>query len=140
MRHELAHVILKHTGNNDKYDEWNADERGARLAINSGFNLTSYIRALYNEPNSCSPSHGCWHERAKRLEDEYGIDTGLHEDHHEDHNIGTGAFPPTRLNIEVRVQYKHKIACSHRIQWGHRIQCGHVVWNCGQWVRQHQFD
>ena len=140
MGHELSHVILQHSGTNDKYDEFNADANGAKLAINSGYSVSNYIRSLYNEHNSCSPTHGCWHERAKRLEDKFEIDTGLRQEHHEEHEVGSGAFPPTRLNIQVRVQCSHRVVCSHRIQCGHKMQCGHSVWNGYQYVRPHPFD
>ncbi len=72
--HELAHYNLNHqdgcrppNSENCKYREFNADDLGAKLAERAKYDLVDYISDVLNEPDLCSFSHGCWHERALRL-------------------------------------------------------------------------
>lgn len=91
--HELSHALLRHgPGSQGPGAEWAADEAGARMAVTAGYNIRSYIRFLYTMPNSCSPSHGCWHGRARNLELKFRTNTGLWRDEHAGHRAGIG-FP-----------------------------------------------
>ena len=147
LGHELSHVILSHSGPNGPREERAADVRGARLAMRSGYDLNDYIFSIYRQLNHCTPSHGCWHERAKNLEDNFNVETGEHREHHEDHEVGLGPFPQTRLNVDVRVPCTHQTTCSHQMPCNHQMACVHrgpcghqPIWNGRFWVRPHQFD
>lgn len=66
LGHELSHVLFNLPGVNAA-NEWEADRRGAQIAIQAGFDPQAYINGLLADPQSCSMSHGCLHERAVSL-------------------------------------------------------------------------
>ena len=77
MGHELGHFALGHNacGKSGKQAEMDADVYGANLAIKAGYSLTNYTNTLESQPNSCSPSHGCWSERVNNLRRNFGYRT-----------------------------------------------------------------
>jgi len=127
LAHELAHQALGHYGAYGPEAEADADVTGAQFAVGAGFDVVAYINDLYEEPNSCSPSHGCWHTRARQLELAFNIDTGHWRSTHDSHASGDGPFrymtlPDTRPLREYHVACRHTVPCVHvvRTYWGPR--------------------
>lgn len=56
--HELCHEIFQTS------DESLCDREGAKLAIRAGFDADEFIEYTLAQPNYCSRSHGCLHDRA----------------------------------------------------------------------------
>ena len=73
MGHEIGHQILNHTGKTGADEEFAADVWGGQLAIKAGYDPKPYIIGMLARPNSCSISHGCWHNRAENLEKGLGV-------------------------------------------------------------------
>ncbi len=133
--HELSHQVLGHTGQNGAQHERDADEKGAKLALKAGYNLKSYIRDMYNEPNSCSRSHGCYHARAKNLESEFNIDTGEWSEDHANHRAGSGPYPPATVQTPWAT-----FPQARRVPCRHTMPCQHPVMTQYGWKPMHQFD
>lgn len=95
--HELSHALLQHRGG--PQDEWEADARGAKLADAVGYDVSDYIRFICSgQPNSCSPSHGCFHDRMRRLEDEFNVSACESSGDHSGHAMAlglSGLAPPS---------------------------------------------
>ncbi|MBT8484603.1 MAG: hypothetical protein KJO43_03425 [Phycisphaerae bacterium] len=89
LGHELSHVLLRHRGTGPG-EEWDADARGAQLASAAGYHVELYIAFICSDqPNNCSPSHGCFHDRMRRLEEQFSVSAC--DDDGVDH---TGHVPP----------------------------------------------
>ena len=104
LGHELSHHILGHRGSGDPQQEFAADELGAAMAVRAGYDVRTYIRRVYANLNSCSATHGCWHDRARNLERKFGY-VGGWDSEHEGHTPGRGPFPPVIVLREVYVHY-----------------------------------
>jgi len=139
--HELAHQILGHRGSGRAQQEFDADVLGAEMAIKAGYNVKDYIREMYNDANSCSVSHGCWHDRARNLEQKFGSVGGWNPKH-EWHKPGDGAFPPivTASTRQRRIPCRHIVNCEHAIACQHPIPCCHLVCTPYGWQRRHAYD
>jgi hypothetical protein len=85
LGHELSHLILGGESGELKNNESTADGVGALMAKQAGYDLRSYIIWMYSNPNTCSLTHGCFHSRARELENFYGINTGYFAGSHSDH-------------------------------------------------------
>ncbi len=108
--HELSHQAFGHGPASPRPQaEWDADVNGAKMARAAGYDLERYVRHLYRMPESCSPTHGCWHGRARNLERVFGLETGLWRDAHAGHGAATG-FPPSQ---GPRVPGFLAVPCSH---------------------------
>lgn len=135
IAHEISHQLLGHTGQNGPAQEFQADERGAKLAKKAGFNLRTFIKDMYNKPNNCSRSHGCFHSRAKNLEEKFGIQTGDWNNEHATHGSGSGPFPPVNVQAPWGT-----FPMSRRIPCRHQIPCQHPFFVNGMWRTAHPFD
>ena len=133
--HELGHHLLQHRSKTGPPQETAADLLGARMAITAGYDVKAYIRKIYTDANSCSLTHGCWHSRARNLEQTFGAVGGWNP-RHAQHKPGTGPLPPQHSTTSqvVHVQCSHPVACQHR------IACQHLVYTWYGWQRQHQYD
>jgi len=73
LGHEIGHQILNHSGKTGADEEFAADIWGGQLAMKAGYDPKPYITGMLARPNSCSISHGCWHNRAENLEKGLGV-------------------------------------------------------------------
>jgi hypothetical protein len=68
IAHELAHIHLGHTGLFPSVqNEFTADSWGATWAVRAGYNADEFLAFMATEPNICTPSHGCWHDRIRNI-------------------------------------------------------------------------
>lgn len=137
--HELGHKILR-TGGTPQAESA-ADVVGAKMAVKVGYDAKAFINYLYQHPNSCTRTHGCFHSRARKLESIYGS-VGKWNRAHVDHPTATGPAP-SRVKAgtrRIKVYCRHSTWCRHRIACGHKMVCQHPFWNGFVWVRAHQFD
>lgn len=72
--HELAHIFLGHTTgiNRGVQNEFDADRWGAMWAYRAGYNVDSFLQYMATEPDICTPSHGCWHDRIRNIKNMFG--------------------------------------------------------------------
>ena len=138
MGHELAHKYLGRGGT--PKSEWDADIYGARWAINSGYEVRTYVSALLDHPDSCGPSHGCWHGRAHNIARRYGV--RLNKDSkHRGHKTSKGPFPsPNGTSCITTSSNRKRTLRKVRVPCKHYIQCQHIYWSGYQYVRAHQYD
>jgi Zn-dependent protease with chaperone function len=73
--HELAHIHLGHTMgmNQSVQNEFDADRWGAMWAYRAGYNVESFLQYMATEPDICTPSHGCWHDRIRNIKNMFGV-------------------------------------------------------------------
>ncbi len=151
LGHEFGHKYLR-SGGSPKA-EWDADIKGAGWATRSGYSIRSYISKLLNDPNSCGPTHGCWHSRAHNLARRYGIQiNGSDLDDHKSHKTAKGPFPSEdgsrclrRSTSESKptstTQVKAiKVRCSHYVQCSHYVYNGYNYQQLHSYDIQHQYD
>ena len=128
--HELGHQIERHPGFGQR-QEYEADRIGANLAIASGYDVGAYVRKLFRDPNSCSRSHGCWHDRARALAYRYDVAQGEWDPKHRGHPSPTTHFPPDdasgrrRSPSPPRAPQMVQGPCQHRGPCFHRMPCQH---------------
>jgi hypothetical protein len=90
--HELSHALLNHQASGPNAEQ-QADGYGAELAAKAGYDPADYIAFMCQRPDTCSPSHGCFHERMERLENQFNVRAcGLDPSDHDGHRPA-GGFP-----------------------------------------------
>lgn len=104
LAHELCHIAYSLPGTSAR-NEWEADKRGARIAIDAGYDLGDHVRGMLSEQNSCTQSHGCWHDRARRLAEIYSLEI-KDQGHDQDgkHTTMIGFPPPDELRQADQLQ------------------------------------
>jgi len=80
LGHELGHPLKGYSGSH-RNGELACDEYGARLATQAGYNLQQYLAFMQRNGYSCSPVHGCMHERAAILAQKFGAQPADITDH-----------------------------------------------------------
>jgi hypothetical protein len=93
LGHELAHAVTRRGGTPPSEQE--ADVIGAGIAVRSGFDLKRYINFLYTLPGG-DPAHGTWQERARNLEQKFGVTVGGLRYHSVVKSASTSWFAKTR--------------------------------------------
>lgn len=111
LGHELGHQISG-TANSPQAEAL-ADRIGAKLAMGIGYKLEDYVRQLYSNKNSCSPTHGCWHDRARQLEAHFQVSTGLWNPIHQHHRAGKGLPGQTQHDTIPPSKSKRRVPCAH---------------------------
>jgi len=157
MGHELGHKYLGVGGSAEA--EWAADEYGSRWAVNSGYDVAAYIKAMLSDYNSCSQSHGCWHSRAHNLARLHNINIyGSDEEPHKGHKTGHGPFPPSpdaepsdhnhdgecpqapAPNHSQQKWVARKVSCTHKVECNHIFKSGCSYFRRHKWHTKHEYD
>lgn len=74
VSHELAHQYLGHNAMNaSAQNEFEADRHGAYWAWQAGYDVNAYLQYMASEPNLCTISHGCWHDRIRNIMEMFGM-------------------------------------------------------------------
>lgn len=74
VSHELAHQYLRHSPLSQSIaNELEADRVGAYWAWQAGYNVNAYLDYMATEPDICTPTHGCWHDRIRNIMAMFGL-------------------------------------------------------------------
>lgn len=151
--HEFGHQVTRLGGT--PHGESSADVVGGRLAVGAGYDAAGYVRHLLGMANSCSPTHGCWHSRARTLAQALGVAVEF-PDGHTGHRPAAGlpgqrvtdVLPPLPVPRPIPVPVPQPVArrvpCTHALHafdtvhpfdWygnqrgpcQHRTPCGHAA-------------
>lgn len=111
LGHELGHPLRGLFGQSREVEQA-CDEYGARLAIAAGYNLQNYLNFMLENGSSCTPIHGCMHERAAILARKFNVEAKTSQEKHKDHPPMTG-FPRSNSTPVSLTDYRTPQPCLH---------------------------